>query len=115
MIHDVHAGLVELPLVSIDLNTVQTNIIIFNLKPGAPEKAAFLRNLWERHGVLMTAFFGGIRAVTHYDVGSADCAYALRAVEDCLQLGAAQSNGEVCGKAKADLHHRVNGSLKDYE
>ena len=63
----------------------------------------------------MSAFLDGVRAVTHYDVGSVDCQYALRAVEDCLQLAEIQSNGEISSKAKADLHQRVNGSLKGYE
>ncbi|KAL0041429.1 hypothetical protein WJX79_003085, partial [Trebouxia sp. C0005] len=40
--------LAKLPLVSINLDTVETNIIIFQLKPGAPDKAVFLRNLRER-------------------------------------------------------------------
>ncbi len=109
------AGLAKLPLVSINLDTVETNIIIFQLKPGAPDKAVFLRNLRERHGVLMSGFLKGIRAVTHFDVTGEDCKYALMAVEECLQLGEVHSNGEMNGKAMQELHQNVNGSLKGYE
>lgn len=109
------AGLAKLPLVSINLDTVETNIIIFQLKEGAPDKAVFLRNLRERHGVLMSGFLKGIRAVTHFDVSTEDCKYALSAVEECLQLSEVQSNGEVSAKAKEELHQHVNGSLKAYE
>ncbi len=109
------AGLAKLPLVSINLDTVETNIIIFQLKPGAPDKAVFLRNLRERHGVLMSGFLKGVRAVTHFDVSAEDCKYALMAVEECLQLGEVHSNGEMNGKARQELHQNVNGSLKGYE
>lgn len=112
---DVHAGLAKLPHIQIDLSTVQTNIIIFKLDAGAPDKAVFLRNLRERHGVLMSGFLRGVRAVTHYDVSAEDCQYALTAVEDCLQLAEGQSNGQASNMAKAELHQRVNGSLKGYE
>ena len=105
----------KLPLVSINLDTVETNIIIFQLKPGAPDKAVFLRNLRERHGVLMSGFLKGVRAVTHFDVSAEDCKYALMAVEECLQLGEVHSNGEMNGKARQELHQNVNGSLKGYE
>ncbi len=109
------AGLAKLPLVSINLDTVETNIIIFQLKPGAPDKAVFLRNLRERHGVLMSGFLKGVRAVTHFDVTAEDCKYALLAVEECLQLIEVHTNGEMNGKAKKELHQKVNGSLKGYE
>lgn len=108
-------GLAKLPLVSINLDTVETNIIIFQLKHGAPDKAVFLRNLRERHGVLMSGFLKGVRAVTHFDVTAEDCKYALMAVEECLQLGEVHSNGEMNGKARKELHQNVNGSLKGYE
>ena len=111
----VHAGLAKLPYILINLDTVQSNIIIFQLESGAPDKATFLRNLRERHGVLMSGFLKGVRAVTHFDVSAEDCQYALTAVEDCLQLDEVQSNGKVSSKAKEELHQHVNGSLKGYE
>ena len=111
----VYAGLAKLPLVVIDLSTVQTNIVVFQLKPGSPDKAVFLKNLRERHGVLMSGFLNGVRAVTHCDVSAEDCQYALTAVENCLQLDVMKSNGELSSKAKTELHQHVNGTLKGYE
>ncbi len=63
----------------------------------------------------MSGFLNGVRAVTHFDVTSEDCKYALSAVEDCLQLTEIKSNGEMSGRAKKELHQHVNGSLKGYE
>lgn len=105
----------KLPLIIINLDYVQTNIIIFQLKEGAPDKAVFLRNLRERHGVLMSGFLKGVRAVTHFDVSAEDCRYALSAVEECLQLHEVESNGHISEKAKKELHQQVNGTLKGYE
>lgn len=108
-------GLAQLPRIYVNLDTVHTNIIIFQLTEGAPDKAVFLRNLRERHGVLMSGFLKGVRAVTHFDVTTEDCKYALEAVRDCLQLEDVSSNGKVSGKAKTELHEHINGTLKGYE
>ena len=103
-------------LIGINLDSVQTNIIIFQLKPGAPDKQVFLRNLRERHGVLMSGFLKGVRAVTHFDVSSEDCEYALSAVQDCLELNeVSENNGAMSNKAKQKLHQKVSPSLKGYE
>ena len=64
----------------------------------------------------MSGFLKGVRAVTHFDVGAEDCQYALKAVEECLQLDVFKSsNGEVSSKGKIELHQHVNGTLKGYE
>lgn len=63
----------------------------------------------------MSGFLNGVRAVTHFDVSAEDCQYAVKAVEECLQLDVVKSNGEVSSKAKTELHRHVNGSLKGYE
>lgn len=63
----------------------------------------------------MSGFLKGVRAVTHYDVTEEDCQYALKAVEECLQLGEVKSNGTVSNKAKEELHQSVNETLKGYE
>ena len=112
---DCTIGLAQLPHIHVNLETVHTNIIIFQLTEGAPDKAVFLRNLRERHGVLMSGFLKGVRAVMHFDVTTEDCKYALEAVRDCLQLEDVSSNGKVSGKAKTELHEHINGTLKGYE
>ena len=110
------AGLAKNPLVSINLESVHSNIVIFQLKPDAPDKQVFLRNLRERHGVLMSGFLKGVRAVTHFDVNPEDCDYALSAVEDCLQVHeVSENNGAASNQAKKELHQTISPSLKGYE
>jgi threonine aldolase len=59
--------------IELDLATVQTNIIVFRLAPGAPDAAALVGRARER-GVLVTAFGPRtVRAVTHLDVSPAQC------------------------------------------
>ncbi len=62
--------------VTLDLATVQTNIIVFTLAPDAPAAPAVAAPARER-GVLVYAFSDRmIRAVTHLDVSRAQCAQA---------------------------------------
>jgi threonine aldolase len=63
--------LAELPQVTIDLGSVQTNIVIFSLKSGDPE--SLLARLRARGLILSTMGPTGIRLVTHNDVSRADC------------------------------------------
>ncbi len=59
---------------------VQTNIVMFELAPGAPDSTTLVS--WAReHGVLLNAFGPRlVRAVTHLDVSAAQCAQAARVV-----------------------------------
>jgi threonine aldolase len=59
--------------VEIDLATVQTNIIVFRLGPGAPDAATVVERARER-GVLLFPFGARtLRAVTHLDVDAVQC------------------------------------------
>jgi threonine aldolase len=59
--------------VQLDLGTVQTNIVVFHLKPGAPDAAAVVARAREQ-GTLVSAFGPRtVRAVTHLDVTAAQC------------------------------------------
>jgi threonine aldolase len=61
------------PGVTLDLATVQTNIIVFELAPGAPDAAQFVAAARDA-GILVVAFGPRtVRAVTHLDVTAADC------------------------------------------
>ena len=67
----------ECPEVEIDLDAVQTNIVIFSLKDGgdAPGFVAALR----QKGVLVSAIGPhAVRFVTHFDVSRSDCDAAAR-------------------------------------
>jgi threonine aldolase len=68
--------LTGLPGVSLDLTTVQSNIVIFRMEDGAPDAATIVARAQEA-GVLISAFgVRTIRAVTHLDVSRADCELA---------------------------------------
>jgi threonine aldolase len=59
--------------VILDMNTVQTNILVFNLNDGAPDAATVVGKANER-GLLIFAFGPRtIRAVTHLDVTREQC------------------------------------------
>jgi threonine aldolase len=59
--------------VRLDLGTVQTNIVVFHLAPGAPDAASVVGRAREQ-GVLVSAFGPRtVRAVTHLDVSAAMC------------------------------------------
>jgi threonine aldolase len=69
-------ALVASPRVDLDLATVQTNIVVFHLKPGAPDSGTVVQRAADR-GVLLFAFGPRtLRAVTHLDVTGAQCARA---------------------------------------
>jgi len=59
--------------VSLDLTTVQSNIVIFRMEEGAPDAATIVARAQER-GVLVSDFGARtVRAVTHLNVGRAQC------------------------------------------
>lgn len=64
----------------LDRATVQTNIVVFDIAPGAPDAATLVT--WAReHGVLLNAFGPRrVRAVTHLDVSGRQCAHAARVI-----------------------------------
>jgi len=71
-------GLVELPGIQLDLDTVQTNIVIFGPQPRQPEGPSFAQVL-ARAGVKIGDIGGGrFRAVTHYGLSQADINEAVR-------------------------------------
>jgi threonine aldolase len=74
--------------VQLDLATVQTNIIVFGLSPDAPDAATVVTRARER-GVLVFAFgVRTVRAVTHLDVTSEQCAMAAQALVEVIERGA---------------------------
>jgi len=71
--------------VVIDERTVQTNIVIFSLAPGAPDAAAVVAAA-RAHDVLVVAFGPRIvRAVTHLDVTRAQCEHAAEVILDVIK------------------------------
>jgi threonine aldolase len=71
------------PGVKIDLDTVQTNIVIFRLEQGS---AAGLVESLKQHGVLASAIGpSAVRFVTHFDVSREDCELAAKATVQELE------------------------------
>jgi threonine aldolase len=70
-------GLADLPGMQLDLETVQTNIVIFGPKNPPPEGPSFAQ-LLAREGVKVGNIGGGrFRAVTHYGVSHSDIQKAI--------------------------------------
>jgi threonine aldolase len=79
--------LAGLPRVTLDLATVQSNIVIFHLAEGAPDAAAIVKRAAEL-GVLVSAFaVRTVRAVTHLDVSRTDCQHAADRLARVLGQG----------------------------
>ena len=71
--------------VTLDLATVQTNIVVFHLPPALPDAPTIVAAARER-GVLLNAFGPRtVRAVTHLDVDAAQCARAAALLTALLQ------------------------------
>jgi threonine aldolase len=76
------------PRIRLDLEQTRTNILVFELAPGAPDAATVVIRARER-GLLIFAFGPRtLRAVTHLDVTREQCA---RAAEILLQIVAADA------------------------
>jgi threonine aldolase len=76
--------LFSVPGVQLDVDRVETNIVVFRLGEGLPDAATVVARAKER-GVLVMAFAARtVRAVTHLDVGAEECARAADVLADCV-------------------------------
>lgn len=79
--------LATMPGLTIDLETVQTNIVLVDIDPKVMTVDVFIQNLAEK-GVLCVAFGPArVRFTTHLDVSAADCEVAVSAVEQMMTAG----------------------------
>jgi threonine aldolase len=76
-------GIAGLPGVRLDPATVQTNIVIFGFDHPTITVPAMLEKMKEK-GILALAVSGGIRMVTHKDVGDEDVERAVRTFRKIL-------------------------------
>jgi threonine aldolase len=76
-------GLNGLPGVRIDPETVETDIVIFGFEHPALSCGALLDRMKDK-GILALAVSGGIRMVTHKDVGDEDVERAIKAFREIL-------------------------------
>ncbi len=80
-------GLAEIPGISIDLDRVQTNIVIFELTSPRLTSGELVAKLNER-GVKLLAMGGNcLRAVTHYGITAEDVEAALEAIRKVMSEG----------------------------
>lgn len=73
-------AMVQLPGLSVDLDTVETNIIICNVSGTGLSASTFCRQLGERGVLTGSAGADAVRVVTHLDVDRAACEHALVAL-----------------------------------
>jgi threonine aldolase len=72
------------PGVTLDLATVQTNIVVFHLAGGAPDAGTVVAQMRER-GVLLLAFGPRtIRLATHLDVSREECERAAELLAEAI-------------------------------
>jgi threonine aldolase len=76
-------GISGLPGITIDPKTVETDIVIFGFDHPALTAPALLEKMREK-GILALAIYGGIRMVTHKDVGDEDVDRAIRVFREIL-------------------------------
>jgi len=76
-------GIAGLPGIKIDPSTVETDIVIFSFDHPTLTVPALIDKMKEK-GILALAIFGGIRMVTHKDVGDEDVDRAVRALGEIL-------------------------------
>ncbi len=83
------AGLNALPGMDVDLDGVETNIVMVDVDRERVDPKAFVAGMRER-GVKVGSPYGGrMRVVTHYQVSAEDVDYAVKAAEQALGLVAA--------------------------
>lgn len=75
----------SMPGITVDLASVQTNIVIFDVS-ATGRSSAELSARFRDHGVLMNGISPTVmRAVTHYDVSRKDCERAMAVVAESLR------------------------------
>ncbi len=78
-------GLAHLPAVQIDLETIQTNLVVFRLDPGHSTPAKFIAAMREQ-GILLGSFGDDrLRFATHYGITRAEIDRTLVAAERVLR------------------------------
>jgi threonine aldolase len=70
--------------VRIDIDALETNIIVFHLSEGGPDAATVVARAAERDVLVMAFGPRTIRAVTHLDVSRADCERAADVLAEAV-------------------------------
>ncbi len=79
-------GLADVPGISLDPTTVETNIVIFHIRRDAMSGDDFADRALREHGVRFSVIGGSmVRAVTHLDIRRSDIDVAINAAAQVLQ------------------------------
>lgn len=78
------AGLAGFPAIDVDPARVESDIVLFRLRPGHGDTAALVRALAERGVLVGESARGVIRAVTHYGIDAGDIEEALERIGAAL-------------------------------
>jgi threonine aldolase len=70
--------------VALDLDSLETNIVVFGLRDGAPDAATVVARAARRDVHVLAFGPRTVRAVTHLDVSRADCELAADALEEAV-------------------------------
>jgi threonine aldolase len=70
--------------VELDLDALETNIVVFGLREGAPDAPTVVARAAERDVLVMAFGPRTVRAVTHLDVSRADCKTAAEALAEAV-------------------------------
>ncbi len=77
------AGIAEIPGIAIDVETVETNIVIFEIS-GTRKTLLDIQAALKQNGVLASGFGSRIRMLAHCDVSKADVESAVQKLRDVL-------------------------------
>ncbi|XP_043693488.1 sugar transport protein MST7-like isoform X1 [Telopea speciosissima] len=80
-------GLAHIKGIEVDMGSVETNIIYFNVSEGSDITASKLCQILEKHGILVrTTGPSSIRAVLHHQISESDIQYTLSCIQQTFQL-----------------------------
>jgi threonine aldolase len=79
-----------LPGIRFDPASVETNMVVFDVKETRMTPEAILAGLKERGVLFVRMSEWELRAATHYDVGEAECRTAAAALAEVLSAGSAR-------------------------
>ncbi|XP_042519691.1 probable low-specificity L-threonine aldolase 1 [Macadamia integrifolia] len=79
-------GLAHIKGIEVDMDSVATNIIYFNVSEGSNMTAGKLCQLLEKHGILVRPMYSSsIRAVLHHQISESDVQYTLSCIQQAFQ------------------------------
>ena len=88
-------SLAEVPGIRMDLSTVRTNIVIFDISALEITTREFSRQLGNRNVLANGISDTHMRMVTHRDVSEAQCAYAIEQIREICESLPARSRAQL--------------------